>query len=75
MADVRILKFDVGSSTDKMLQDVQKRLDASTGIEAFRRSLAIADTVTSILKDDKLKGRKLFIENPDGTKQEIVLAG
>ena len=75
MADVRILKFDVGSSTDRMLNDVQKRLDASTGIEAFRRGLAIADTVTSILKDEKIKGRKLYIENPDGTRQEIVLAG
>lgn len=75
MADVRILKFDVGSSTDQMLNDVQKRLDASTGIEAFRRGLAIADTVTSILKDEKVKGRKLYIENPDGTRQEIVLAG
>ena len=72
MADARILKFDVGSPTDKMLKAVQSRLDASTGIEAFRRSLSIANTVTEILKDKK---KKLYIENPDGTKQEIILGG
>jgi hypothetical protein len=75
MADVRILKFDVGSSTDQMLNNVQRRLDASTGVEAFRRGLAIADTVTSLLKDEGAKGRKLYIENADGTRQEIILAG
>ena len=71
MADARVLKFDVGSPTDKTLKIVQERLNASTGIEAFRRSLAIADAVTEILTT---KGNKLYVESPDGSKQEIVLA-
>jgi hypothetical protein len=72
MADVRILKYDVGSPTDKMVERVRGRLDASTGIETLRRSLGIADTITHLLKDE---GKKIFIKGDDGALQEIILAG
>lgn len=74
MPNVKILKFDEGSRTDEMLRNVQARLHASTGVEAFRRGLAIADTITALLTDEKTKGRKLYVENPDGSRQEIILA-
>ena len=72
MADARILKFDVGSNTDNMLNDVKEKLGASTGIETFRRSLAIADTITDIAKS---KNKKLFVQNDDGSLQEILIPG
>ena len=72
MADVRIIKFDVGSPTDLALNGLQARLGASTGVEAFRRSLSIADTVTEILKD---KNKKLVVRDENGKEQEIVLGG
>ena len=72
MADARILKFDVGSNTDNMLNDVKAKLGASTGIETFCRSLAIADTITDIAKT---KNKKLFVQNEDGSLQEILIPG
>ena len=36
MADVSILKFNVGSPTDQTLLEMQVRFDASKGIEARR---------------------------------------
>ena len=63
MADARILKFDVGSPTDKMLNAVQLRLNASTGIETFRRSLAIADYAA--LRDEQgRRSRDGHIKDP-----------
>lgn len=69
MADVRVIKFDVGSATDKTLARVQHNLHATTNTEAFRRSVAIADYVTQA----QAKGRKVLIETDDGTYQELVL--
>lgn len=72
MADARIIKFDVGSPTDKTLNELQKKLNASTGVEAVRRSLSIANAVTDILKNKK---QRLFVESEDGTRQELMLPG
>lgn len=69
MAEVRVLKFDVGSPTDKALAHVQANLHASTNTEAFRRSVAIAEHVTQA----RANGRKVLIEKDDGTYQELVL--
>ena len=71
MADARILKFDVGSSTDNLLSSVKNKLGASSGIEAMRRSLAIADVITDAVK---VKKQRLFVESADGTRQEIVIS-
>ena len=71
MADARILKFDVGSSTDNLLTSVKNKLEASSGIEAMRRSLAIADVITEAVKVNK---QRLFVESADGTRQEIVIS-
>ena len=72
MADVRIIKFDVDSPTDKTLNKLQATLGASTGVETVRRSLSIADSVADILKNKK---QRLFIENDDGSRQELILPG
>ena len=72
MADVRVLKFDVGSSTDQALQRLQKRFGTPTGGEAMRRSLAIADFITEATKE---KGGKVLIQSPDGSIREIVMPG
>ena len=71
MADARILKFDVGSSTDKLLDSVKGKLEASSGIEAMRRGLAIADVITDMVK---VKKKRLFVESEDGTRQEIIIS-
>jgi hypothetical protein len=71
MADVRVFKFDADSPTDDAVKRVQKRLDASSGGEAVRRGLAIADAVTRIAKDE---GKKLFVENDDGTFQQLIIS-
>lgn len=72
MADARIIKFDVGSPTDKTLNELQEKLNASTSVEAVRRSLSIANTVADILKNKK---QRLFVESADGTRQELILPG
>ena len=72
MADVRILKFDVGSPTDQTLANVQQRLGASTNVEAFRRGLAIADKMTELLLDKK---QKVYVEDEQGNRREIIVAG
>lgn len=71
MADARILKFDVGSSTDNLLTSVKNKLEASSGIEAMRRGLAIADVITDMVK---VKKKRLFVESEDGTRQEIIIS-
>ena len=69
MADVRVLKFDVGSSTDVALERLKKRFDASTSSEAMRRSLAIADTVTEL----STKGERIFVQNTNGEIRELLI--
>ena len=69
MADVRVLKFDVGSSTDVALQRLKNRFDASTSSEAMRRSLAIADTVTEL----SAKGERIFVRNTNGEIRELLI--
>lgn len=69
MADVRVIKFDVGSPTDEIMAKVQKNIHASSNTEAFRRGMAIAEHVTSA----QAKGRKVLIEKEDGTYQQLIL--
>lgn len=69
MADVRVLKFDVGSSTDDALQRLKSRFDASTSSEAMRRSLAIADTVTEL----SAKGERIFVRDTNGEIRELLI--
>ena len=69
MPDVRVIKFDVGSATDKSLNRVQTNLDASTAVEAFRRSIAIADRVTEAIKS----GHKVLIEDGKGNYRELLI--
>lgn len=70
MADARIIKFDVDSPTDQALKRMQKRLHASTSVEAMRRSLAIADTITGFI-DSK---QQLYVKDKNGTLREIVIS-
>jgi len=69
MADVRVIKYDVGSQTDDTLDRVRARLHATTTVEAFRRSIAIADYITQA----QANGRKVLIQKEDGDYQELVL--
>jgi len=68
-AAVRIIKFDAGSPTDKTLDRMQRKLDASSNVEAMRRSLTIADKIT----DFRDAGQKIYIKDADGTLQELVI--
>ena len=72
MADsaVRIIKFDAGSPTDKTLNRLQIKLDASTSVEAMRRSLTIADKITDFAKN----GQKVYVQDADGTMRELVIS-
>jgi hypothetical protein len=69
MAEVRVLKFDAGSITDDKLGTIQRNLHAGTAVEAFRRSVAIAEFVTTAVAD----GKKVLIQQEDGSMQELVL--
>lgn len=71
MADtaVRIIKFDAGSPTDQTLSRLQSKLDASSGVEAMRRSLTIADKITDIAKQNKI-----FVQGADGVMRELVIS-
>jgi hypothetical protein len=68
-AEVRILKFDAGSVTDKKLQSVSKALNAANNAEAFRRGIALAEYVV----EARSQGKKILIEEPDGTRRELVI--
>ncbi len=68
MADVRIIKFDVDSPTDKTLERLKVALHASSTTEAFRRGVAIADYVTRAQAD----GKKVLIVDANGEKQELI---
>ena len=72
MADssVRIIKFDAGSPTDKTLERLQSKLEASSGVEAMRRSLTIADKITDFAKN----GQKVYVKDADGTLRELLIS-
>ncbi len=72
MADssVRIIKFDAGSPTDQTLSRLQEKLNASSSVEAMRRSLTIADKITDIAKSNQ----KIFVQDSDGTMRELVIS-
>ncbi len=72
MADpvVRIIKFDAGSPTDQALVRMQSKLDASSGVEAMRRSLTIADKITDFTK----AGQKIYVKDADGSLRELVIS-
>lgn len=63
-ASVRVIKFDVDSPTDKALQRM-----ATTGVEAMRRSLAIADTVT-----EKASKGLLYVKGEDGQFHQLIIS-
>lgn len=69
MADVKVIKYDVGSRTDETLDRVRTTMQAGSTVEAFRRSIAIADYITQA----QSKGRKVLIEKEDGDYQELIL--
>jgi len=69
MPDVRVIKYDVGSRTDETLDRVRATLNATSAVEAFRRSIAIADYITQA----QAQGRKVLIQKEDGDYQELVL--
>jgi hypothetical protein len=70
MPDVRVIKFDVGSSTDQSLDKIRSNLHAKNGSEAFRRGVAIAQRIT----EAQAEGGKVFIQKKDGTVQELVIS-
>lgn len=72
MADptVRIIKFDTNSPTDLALKRMQVKLSASSTVEAMRRSLTIADAVTSLAA----KGQEIYVKAADGTMSRLVIS-
>ena len=66
----RVFKLSVGSPTDKILGKLQEKLDASSGTEAIRRSLTIADAITDLTT----KGRKIFVQGEDGQLQQLLIS-
>ena len=67
---VRVFKFDVGSPTDKTLGKLQQKLDASTGTEAIRRSLTIADAITELTA----KGQEIYVKGEDGQLRQLLIS-
>lgn len=67
---VRVFKFDVGSPTDKTLGKLQSKLNASTGAEALRRSLTIADAITQIT----IEGQDLYVKGKDGQFKQLLIS-
>lgn len=70
MADVRVVKFDIDSPTDVAVRSLQRRLDASSGGDAVRRGLAIADAVTQMQEE----GRDLLVRNRDGSIHKLIIS-
>lgn len=66
---VRIIKFDTNSPTDQTLTRMQHKLNASTNIEAMRRSLTIADKITDFTKANQ----QIYVRDTDGTLRELVI--
>ena len=66
---VRVIKFDIGSPTDKTLKNMQAKLHATSTVEAMRRSLAIADAITDFAN----KG-KIFTKDEQGNEKEILIS-
>ena len=69
MADVRLIKYDVGSPTDEALERIRRTTHGVDFIDAFRRSISIADYVTQI----QAAGRKVLVEDEHGRYLELVL--
>jgi len=67
---VRIIKFDADSPTDRVLARLQSKLDASSTVEAMRRSLTIVDKITDFANN----GQKLFVQEPDGRLRELLIS-
>lgn len=69
MADVPIIKYDVGSPTDEKLERIRRTTHGVDFVEAFLRSISIADYVTQT----QAAGRKVLVEDVDGKYRELVL--
>ena len=70
MAEIRVFRFDVGSPTDKTLGKLQDKLDASTGTEALRRSLTIADAITDLTA----AGQEIYVKDKDGQMKQLLIS-
>lgn len=68
MAEVQIIKYDVGSPTDEAMGHIRKAIHGTSVVDAFRRSVAIAYYVTQA----QAEGRKIFVQNDDGNFVELV---
>lgn len=68
-AEAKVIKFNVGSHTDLALGRMQRRLGASSSVEAMRRSLAIADKITEFTSG----GQKVFVKDQNGSLREILI--
>lgn len=66
---VKVIKYNVGSSTDNALSRMQQKLNASSSVEAMRRSVSIADAVT-----DYAKGQGVFVKDEHGNFQQLVIS-
>lgn len=66
---VRVIKFDVNSPTDKVLQRMQERLGAETYVETMRRSLTIADTVIQ-----KSNEGLLYVKETDDQFHQLIIS-
>ena len=66
---VRIIKFDAGSPTDQTINRMQGKLNASSSVEAMRRSLTIADAITDFVQ----AGQKIFVQDGEGNLRELVI--
>ena len=68
-ATIRIIKFDAGSPTDQTINRMQGKLNASSSVEAMRRSLTIADKITDFVQ----AGQKIYVKDAEGNLRELVI--
>ncbi len=63
------LTLEMATSVRKRLEHLRDRTEADSLAEVIRRALAVYD----VLWNEKLKGRRVMIQGPDGDDQELLL--
>ncbi|MFH1432940.1 MAG: hypothetical protein ABIG84_07020 [archaeon] len=63
------LQIKMSANALKELEDLQKKIDASTRTQVIKSSLK----VYRFLEDEKSKGSKIIIKDKEGKEREIIL--
>lgn len=73
MADAKVFKFNVGSSTDKLVQEIVHKFDVDTDADAIQNSLALTQMIGSLASGTDGKVKTITIVGADGKNHVIQL--